>query len=103
MCGFLKCSAQIPKDKQLHAYGGAAIGAWSTRLTIEQDGWKAPVLGLSIPLGLGLAKEGFDLLGGGTAEWADVGATFAGAAASVIVIYSIKLIINKSHEPARNR
>ena len=93
MCGFLKCSAQyIPKDKQLHAYGGAAIGAWSTRLTIEQDGWKPVVLGVSIPLGVGLAKEGFDLAGGGTAEWADVRYTVAGAVISVAVIYGIKLI-----------
>ena len=83
---------QIPKDKQLHAYGGAAIGAWSTRLTIEQDGWKPVVLGISIPLGVGLAKEGFDLAGGGTAEWADVRYTVAGAVISVAVIYGIKLI-----------
>ena len=97
MCGFLKCSAQIPKDKQLHAYGGAAIGAWSTRLTVEQDGWKPAVLGISIPLGVGLMKEGFDLAGGGTAEWADVRYTVAGAVASVLVIYSIKAIV-KRHE-----
>ena len=100
--GYCLCSAQyIPVDKQKHFYGGMVIGAWSTRLTIEQDTWKPVILGISVPTGLGLAKEGFDLLGGGTAEWADVGYTFAGAAASVIVIYSIKAIVKKRKRPRK--
>ena len=97
MCGICKCSAQIQPDKKMHLAGGAAIGAWSTRLTIEQDGWKPAVLGISIPLGVGLAKEGFDLAGGGTAEWADVRYTVVGAVISVAVIYGIKAIV-KRHE-----
>ena len=57
---------------------------------------KPVVLGISIPLGVGLAKEGFDLAGGGTAEWADVRYTVAGAVISVVVIHSIKAIIKRA-------
>ncbi len=94
--GYCLCSAQvIPLDKQYHAYGGAAIGAWSTRLPVDQTGMKPAIYGLSGAVIMGGSKELFDLAGGGTAEWADFGYTVLGGAISVGIIYGIKAIVKK--------
>ncbi len=92
----LACQAQfVPKDKQLHLYGGVAIGAWSTRLTLEQDGWKPLVYGLSVPIVIGAGKELVDLAGAGTPEFADFGYTVIGAVIGVGIIYGIKAIVKR--------
>ena len=92
----LTCQAQvIPKDKQLHLYGGVAIGAWSTRLTLEQNGWKPFVYGLSVPIIIGAGKELVDVAGAGTPEFADFGYTVIGAVIGVGIIYGIKAITKR--------
>ncbi len=102
LTGFLKCSAQhIPLDKQKHLYGGAAIGAWSTRLPVDQTGMKPAIYGISGAVIMGGSKELFDLAGGGTAEWADFGYTVLGGAISVGIIYGIKAIAKKRKRPRK--
>jgi len=56
LTGFLKCSAQIPKDKQAHLYIGAGIGAWSMTLP-PQHGLKPVAYSFAISTTLGGAKE----------------------------------------------
>jgi hypothetical protein len=73
-------NAQIPTDKQYHLGAGIAIGAWTT-WAVSTD--QKPILncalyGIGISTAIGAIKEGADLCGYGTPEWADLGYTVAG-------------------------
>jgi hypothetical protein len=92
-------SAQIPKDKQLHMYAGATIGAWGT-LTVPDKGVQKEVIGVAWATIAGLGKETVDGFGFGTPDIKDVGYTVIGAVVSVTVIRGVKEIVKvvKKHK-----
>ena len=92
------CSAQIPKDKQLHFGAGVVISGWSYTIPIDQTGWKPVIYGLSGSVIAGGAKELYDLTTKtGHAEWKDLGATILGSIVSVGIITGIKRLV-KHHK-----
>ncbi len=89
-------SQMIPRDKQLHMGAGAVIGAWGMLTTQDNNGmnlWKPARNGMIWGIGAGLVKEGYDLMGYGTPEWKDLGATILGSAISVGIITGIRAIV----------
>lgn len=93
----LTADAQV--DKQLHFYAGATVAGWGS-LTVDQTTlWKPAVAGITWAALTGAGKEVADMVGFGTPEWKDFGATVIGGIVSVGIITGIKVIIrHKKHK-----
>ncbi len=100
----LTCQAQIPQDKRMHIYAGALASGWGSTLHVPQSELLMPALkGMGVAAGVGVTKELFDLAGGGTAEWGDIGATMIGAVGSQLVIIGGKVLIKRRRLKRRNK
>lgn len=73
--------AKVPHDKRLHLLAGAVIALLVGVFT-------EPALGLIAGIVAGVGKEVYDYRrpDKGTAEWADLGATFIGAWAATMLL-----------------
>ena len=84
----IQINAQIPRDKQLHAFGGAVISAWAGAavysLNINKNASIA--LGFGVACLIGAGKELYDRQNGGSVELNDFLFTAAGAAISSITL-----------------
>jgi len=85
------CNAQIQIDKKLHFTVGASSAVWFSCFAMPQNEIIKPAIyGLTGAFVLGSSKELYDLAGGGTAEWNDLGATMLGAAVSTGIIIGVR-------------
>jgi hypothetical protein len=91
------CFSQIPKDKQYHLGAGAFFGVWGTFAgnSCEFTPEKSLLCGIASAMAVGLLKEGADLCGYGTPEWADLGYTVAGGAIGAGLSYVALKIFKK--------
>jgi len=83
------CSAQIPKDKQLHFGSGAVISAWSY---LVGQNTKPVIFGITGAAIAGIGKESLDKIKGGKFDTKDLGYTILGDVISVGIITVVKKI-----------
>lgn len=82
------CTAQIPKDKQLHFGVGLAISTITnvTIYSVKKDRKKAFWVGVGMSILAGVGKEIYDKKQGKKFDVADIGYTVAGGVISSLTI-----------------
>ena len=81
----------MPKNKLQHALGSAGLMLclYLVLLIPVAPIWQAVIA----TLGIGAAKEGWDAMGHGTAEWWDFGADCVGVLAAAVLICISSMMI----------
>lgn len=101
-------SQMIPKDKQLHLYAGAYVGAWgmlTPNYPMKDNLWRPVLNGMIWAGAAGAGKElVYDkLLGWGTPDWKDFGATMAGAVLSIGSITTVRAMVMHHRKKSHNK
>ena len=83
------------RDKALHfgVSAGLAVGGYATGLALFDCEVPRLVLGGSVALGAGIAKELWDLAGGGDASWKDFTWDVIGTAVGLLVSLGLDLLL----------
>lgn len=81
-------------DKALHfsVSGVAAIGGYALAIPLFDDRAPRVVLGASVALSLGIAKELIDLAGAGDPSWRDLFWDVVGTATGVLLAWLVDLV-----------
>jgi putative lipoprotein len=90
-------------DKALHfaASASLAVAGYGGASLVTDDRPTRAVVGASFALGLGIAKELWDLSGHGDASWRDLTWDVVGTATGVLVAYAIDRVIERLRAPSR--
>ena len=90
-------------DKALHfaASASLAVVGYGGASLVTEDRPTRAVVAASFALGLGIAKELWDLSGHGDASWRDLTWDVVGTATGVLVAYAIDRVIERLRAPSR--